>query len=170
MGRLTQQELARKLGVSSGRISQMKGEGMPVDTFAAAKAWYDEHIDQRMSPKLIPGLQVPPKEQLAAIVENAYDIQAARAKREHHEANLAELRERQALGELVEAEKVRRAVTTLAATARSGFERVPDKLADRLAAISDPAACHALLTTEIDQVLADLAAGAAALNLDDGRA
>lgn len=163
-------DLARELGVTKGRISQLKAQGMPVDSITAARAWYGQNVDQRLSPKLIPGIQLPPREQLAAVVESAYDIQQARAKREHHEANLAELREREALGELVNANDVRRAVVALSATARSGFERIPDKLADRLAALGDPHECHALLTAEIDQVLEDLAAGAESLKLDDGRA
>jgi terminase small subunit / prophage DNA-packing protein len=71
-------------------------------------------------------------------------------------------------GELVNADAVRRAVTTLAATVRAGFERVPDKLSERLAVLSDPTACHALLAVEIDQVLADLAAGARQLKVRDG--
>ena len=55
---------------------------------------------------------------------------------------------------------------------RSAFERIPDKLADRLAAQSDAQQCHVLLTTEIDLVLADLSAGASNLQLvaEDGRA
>jgi len=73
-------------------------------------------------------------------------------------------------GETVRADDVRHVVTTLSATARSGFERIPDKLSDRLAALGDPHECHALLTAEIDQVLEDLAAGAESLKLDDGRA
>lgn len=163
-------DLARELGVTKGRISQLKAQGMPVDTITAARAWYQENVDQRLSPKLIPGIQLPPKDQLAAIVENAYDIQQARAKREHHEANLAEMRERQMSGELVEAAKVTRIVTTLAAMARSGFERIPDKLADRLSVLNEPSECHALLMLEIDQVLDDLASGAENMELTDGRA
>jgi phage terminase Nu1 subunit (DNA packaging protein) len=172
MGMPKQTDLARDLGVTKGRVSQLKKQGMPMDSVAAAKSWYVENVDQRLSPKLIPGIQLPPKEQMAAIVENAYDIQQARAKREFHEANLAELKERQALGELVDADRVRRVVTTWAATARAGFERIPDKLAERLAVMTAPNECHALIALEIDQVLADLAAGAAAMKLEtptDGR-
>ena len=62
-----------------------------------------------------------------------------------------------ARGLLVEADKIKRSAVTLAAMTRSAFEKIPDKLADRLAAEAEPAACHALLTAEIDQVLADLA-------------
>jgi phage terminase Nu1 subunit (DNA packaging protein) len=108
---------------------------------------------------------------MAAIIADTYDINVSRAKREHHEANLAELKERQVLGELVDASRVRRVVTSWAAMARSALEKMPDKLSDRLAAETDPVACHALITSEMDLVLADLAAGARNIKLDadDGR-
>jgi len=170
--KLKQATLAKELGVTEGRISQLKKQGMPVTSREAALAWYAEHVDQKFSPKLVPGVALPASALIPEMIEGAYDIQAARAKREHHEANMAELRERQLLGELVEADRVRRAVATLAAMVRSAFERIPDKLADRLAANADPQECHALLTGEIDLVLADLATGAENLQLvaEDGRA
>jgi phage terminase Nu1 subunit (DNA packaging protein) len=158
-------------------VSQLKAQGMPVDSYDSATAWYRSNIDQKLSPKLTPGVVLPPVAKAAAskvaeIIEGAYDLQAARAKREHHEANLAELKERQALGELVEAPRVVRAVTSWAAMARAAFEKIPDKVSERLAALTDQQECHALLTAEIDLVLADLAAGARALRFDengDGR-
>ena len=170
--KLKQSTIAKELGVTEGRISQLKKQGMPVNSLEAARVWYAQNVDQTFSPKLVPGVALPSVALLPEMIEGAYDIQAARAKREHHEANMAELRERQLLGELVEAERVKRAVSSLAAMVRSAFERIPDKLADRLAANTDAQACHALLTTEIDLVLADLANGAANLKLvaDDGRA
>lgn len=56
--------------------------------------------------------------------------------------------------------------------ARAAFEKIPDKVAERVAAESDAQQCHALLTAEIDLVLADLANGARTMRLDsdDGRA
>lgn len=179
--RLKQGTIAKELGVTPGRVSQLKKQGMPVGSMDAARAWYAERVDQKFSPKLVPGVVFPPASSAAGaasagalpeLIADAYDIQRARAKRETHEANLAELRERQALGELVEADRVRRSVSSLAAQVRSAFERIPDKLAERLAACLDPHECHALLTAEIDQVLADLSAGATNLQLvaEDGRA
>lgn len=169
--------LAKHLGITPGRVSQLKTQGMPVDSYEKATAWYTANIDQKLSPKLAPGVALPPVSRTAAakvaeIIDGAYDLQAARAKREHHEANLAELKERQALGDLVEASRVIRSVTTWAAVARAAFEKIPDKVAERVAAESDAQQCHALLTAEIDLVLADLAAGARSLKFygDDGRA
>jgi hypothetical protein len=167
MSKLKQSTIAKDLGVTEGRVSQLKAQGMPVDSMDAARCWYAEHVDQKFSPKLIPGVVIPSaREHVSEIIAEAYDIQRARAKREFHEANLAEIKEKQAIGALVEADRVRRAATTLAAMTRSAFEKIADKLADRLANETDATACHALLTAEIDQVLADLAAGARSLKLE----
>lgn len=150
---------------------------MPVDSYDSATEWYRKNIDQKLSPKLTPGISLPPVPKVSAakvaeIIDGAYDLQASRAKREHHEANLAALKERQMLGELVEVARVRMAVTRLAALARAAFEKIPDRAAERLAAESDAQQCHALLRNEIDLVLSDLASGAQTMRLDgdDGRA
>lgn len=92
---------------------------------------------------------------------SGYDLQLARAKREYHEANIAEMRERQKSGELVELHQVTLAYTALAAQLRAGLERIPDKLSSRLAAESDPHAIHILLTQELDQAIEDMAKEAA---------
>ena len=172
MSSLPQKEIAKVLGVSPPRVTQLKAMGMPVSSIDLAAAWYRENVDQRLSPKLTPS-PVPPAamDTMAEVIAEAYDIHRARAKREHHEANLAALKERQQLGELVEVSRVRLAVTKLAAMARSAFEKIPDKVAERVAAESDAQQCHALLCAEIDLVLADLANGARTLRLeaDDGR-
>lgn len=172
MSPVKQSDIAKVLGLTNARVSQLKLKGMPINSIDAAAAWYRENIDQKLSPKLGPSIAPPAaQDSVAAVAADAYDIHRARAKREHHEANLAELKERQALGELVDASRVRRAVTSWAATARSGFEKVADKLAPRLAVENDEAACHALITDEIELVLADLASGARSLRIeeDDGR-
>lgn len=166
-------DIAKVLGVSGARVTQLKAKGMPVNSVDAAAAWYRANVNQIFSPKL-DAITVPPAaaDTMAAIIADTYDINVARAKREHHEANLAELKERQVLGELVDASRVRRVVTSWAAMARSALEKIPDKLSDRLAAETDPVSCHALMTAEMDLVLADLAAGARSIKLDsdDGRA
>lgn len=160
-------DIAKVLGVTGARVTQLKGKGMPVNSVDAAAAWYRANISQKFSPKIITS-PVPPAaaDTMAGIVAEAYDINASRAKREHHEANLAELKERQVLGELVDASRVRRVVTSWAAMARSALEKMPDKLSDRLAAELDPVACHELMTAEIDLVLADLAAGAKSIKFE----
>ena len=78
--------IAKELGVSRPRVSQLKAAGMPVNTIAAAREWYMENVSARVSGI---GLKHP--------VSVTYDIAEARAKREHHEANLAAMREAEKL-------------------------------------------------------------------------
>jgi phage terminase Nu1 subunit (DNA packaging protein) len=148
--------LARELGVTKGRISQMKAAGMPVSSVQAAKDWKAANVRARFD--------VAAHEAVAAVT---YDIAEARAKREHHEANIAAMREAQLAGALVERDRVESVLTAVAAQVRANFERLPDKLAELVAAETDPHRCHALLTAEIDLVLEDLAAQVTSVDLVD---
>lgn len=87
----------------------------------------------------------------------ADDFHIARARRETHEANMAELKEQKIRGELVEALAVKRAITGNAVATRQALERLPDRLSTMLAAETDPAKIHALLTQELDEVCSNIA-------------
>lgn len=191
--RLTQSALARLLGVKRQAVHDLVKRGIItagddglIDVAAATAAMAKS---LRADAKTVASIMAaPPAEEVGAgdtvpppadeppappaDPNDATSYHIARTLRETAEAKIAQLRLRVMAGELVEARRVRDRVTTLAATARLGFERIPDKLADRLAITTDAAACHALITQEIDQVLADLAADAAGLQLEsaDGRA
>lgn len=163
MALITQSEYARRKGVTrqaifeavkAGRIALVNGK---VDeevaditlqqTTAQPKATYNGILTPAMSTPL-PDTAIP---------QTVYDLQLARAKRETHEANIAEMRERQKAGELVELAQVHLAYTTLAAQLRSALERIPDKLAPRLTAETDEYTVHTLLLAELDQALMDMA-------------
>lgn len=180
--RLSQSGLARLLGVKRQAVHDLVkrgiiaiGEDGLIDVAAATEAMAKT---LRADSKTVASIMAAPPETESATAaavaptptfidpNDATSYHVARTLREAAEARMAQLRLRVMAGELVEAERVRRAITTLAATARSGFERVPDKLAERLAVLTDAHECHALIATEIDQVLADLAAGAAMLKLE----
>lgn len=185
--RLTQSGLARLLGVKRQAVHDLVKRGIvPVgddglidvahatDAMAKTLRADAKTVASIMSaaPAAVP--TAPPPQATPTIDPNdATSYHVARTLREATEARMAQLRLRVMAGELVDADRVRRVATTLAATVRSGLERIPDKLADRLAAMTDPSECHAVLAQEIDQVLADLAAGAATVTLEaqgDGRA
>lgn len=93
----------------------------------------------------------------APLARVIYDFESARAKRETHAANIAEMEERKRAGELCETAAVMMTMTTIGSSFRIALERVADKLADRVAAEADPHACHQIISAEITQALAQLA-------------
>lgn len=159
---ISQNEYAKQRGVSreavrqhvaSGKITLIDGK---IDPVVADAQWVANVRNPKpfMQPKASPADPLPD----TAIPQIAYDLQLARAKRETHEANIAEMKERQKAGELVELLAVEKACADITAQTRNALERIPDKLADRLAAESDPFACRELLLAEIEQTLTDLSA------------
>jgi len=101
-----------------------------------------------------PAPAVSSGESLPAVL-SIYDVQAARAKREYHEANLAAMREAKEAGALVDRDRVVKLATDAGAAARASLERLPG-LSLELAALSDPLAIQALLAAKINEALADL--------------
>ncbi|MDA8092337.1 MAG: hypothetical protein M0T84_00225 [Betaproteobacteria bacterium] len=89
----------------------------------------------------------------------AYDYEASRAKREHHEAGLAALKERERLGELVEISRVRMATAELMRIVVDGLERIPDRIAVQVHTGMAHADIHALIEQEVRAICQDLAAG-----------
>lgn len=43
------QDIAEALGISPGRVSQLKADGMPVDSIEAARSWYRRRVDPARS-------------------------------------------------------------------------------------------------------------------------
>ena len=136
--------IAVTLGVSPGRVSQMKAQGMPTDSLAGAKAWFAENVDPKFAP-------TSGKRQVASLED-------ARVRRETAEANMAEMRELEKAGELVDAQAVRRLLAEAGAQIGLILDRIPDRLAPRLVAGGNEQQIHELLQAEIDQVRAELAA------------
>lgn len=91
---------------------------------------------------------------LASVI---YDFESARAKRETHAANIAEMEERKRAGELCETSAVLMTMTMIGSNFRTALDRVADKLADRVAAETEPHACHQIIGAEINQALEQLA-------------
>jgi hypothetical protein len=140
-------------------IQWVKNTKNPKAAFAQPKPLLDFSAGAPTQPAAAPSQPLPD----SAITQVVYDLQLSRAKREHHEANIAEMRERQKAGELVELAQVHLAYTTLAAQLRAALERIPDKIAPRLAAETDEHTIHTLLLAELDQAMLDMATTAAQL-------
>lgn len=155
---LQKQTIAKALGVSAGRISQMKSDGMPCHSIDAALAWVEANVKRKATSAASLPISQPAAASLpVAAAPTVFDLNRARAKREHHEANIAEMRERERAGELVEAKRVDKAMTDLAAQMRLVIERIPDKVPG----LAD--AQRADLIRELDQALDDLSEAAARL-------
>ena len=154
--------IARELGISRPRVSQLKAKGMPVHSAQAAREWRAQHI----TPPIVAGQPAPDAPEPMRSV--TYDIAEARARREHHEANISAMREAQLAEALVSAERVRLALTSFAAEVRNAFERLPDKLTGPLAAESSADTVHATMTAAIGEVLEDVAKGIADMQLTTG--
>ena len=176
MALITRSEYARQRGVSpeavrqailSGRINLIEGKIDPevadiqwaknTKNPQAAFAQPKPLIDYAAAPPPPAGPALAPRPD-SAITQTIYDLQLSRAKREFHEANLAEMRERQKSGELVELAEVEKTTATIFAQMCNALEGIGDKIGDRMAAESDPFACRTLINDEIAQIRADLAA------------
>lgn len=161
MGKSLHSEIAEALNLHISRVSQLKARGMPITSVPDAIDWYRTNVKSKHAPTPFSGPDGPAgggadAYKVSRVVAEAYDIAVARAKREHHEARMAEMKEAQMAASLVDRNAVERRVAEAAAHIRRGLEQVADKLAERLAAESQAEVCHALITAEIDQVLDEL--------------
>ena len=116
--------IAEALGVSVSRVSQLKGQGMPTTSAAAALKWRRENCTPaRAAPWAASfaaggGADPPPEE----------DFAAARTRREISEANMAEMRERELAGQLIRVDAVRASGARTVATARDALLQIPHRM------------------------------------------
>lgn len=182
---ITQSVLAAAIGLSKGRLSQLKAEGMPVDSIEAAQAWREARQNvaarkplpdqvaaalQSISPTpafpALPPVRKP--DPGAPAYGEAIDISdgsiedrdAARTRREISEANIAEMTEARMRRELIRVTAVQAQLATEFATLRDALLQIPARMAPTLAAESDPAAIQTALHAEIHHALTDLAGAA----------
>lgn len=159
-------ELAAALGVSAATVTRNAQDGMPTDSVEAARAWRAENCRARIA---------APRPGQAALLEGAAaagpasiapdapadavkveDYYVSRARREAAEASRAELALAELQGELVRAADVRASLARRAAAFREGLLQIADRLAAVLAAETDQARVHELLSGEIRTTLLQL--------------
>lgn len=97
------------------------------------------------------------------------DIKRDEARRAKAEADKAEMQAAQMAGRLLEADGFLQALTDVAAALGAALERVPDKLADRLAAQSSAIDCHRLLAQELLTVREDVVKALERMSADVAR-
>ena len=151
MPEVTIAQLAEKLGVTRGRVSQIKKTGRLDGTYrtegrfvffdkdAAIAAWNGE-IPQSTTRIASKDLEIP-------------SFNESRAKSEFFRAEMArlDLEEKEEL--LCEADKVKSAAFTLARSVRDALDSIPDRVANQFAAETDSVVIHQTLQEELRKAL-----------------
>lgn len=163
-------EAAISKAISAGKITLFEG-GLIHPDLADAQ-WY---ATSRAAKQQVRAGQPGPSEAAAAAAPAAAageGAQAARqrmdddlwrqlkqdeARRAKAEADTAEMKAAQLAGRLIDAPAFLQAVTDASAMLGAAMERVADKLSGRLAAESDPARCHELISQEMNNLRRDTA-------------
>lgn len=167
---LTQSALAEALGLSKGRVAQLKAEGMPVDSITSAQAWREARLNvaaRKPSPPIQSGSSaaLPPPPAFPPISGGDFgdeDFQMARTRREIAEANLAEMREAELEGKLIRVEAIRAAWAKRISATRDALLQLPHRLAPVLAAETEMERVSQLLDVELRQALTELSRDAVA--------
>lgn len=89
---------------------------------------------------------------------NVVKFQEAKARKEHFQAQQAELDYLKSAGQLVDVEAVEKGAFNSARVLRESLQLIPDRLSQVLAAQTDPARIHEILSEEIEKALNDFAA------------
>ena len=182
---ITKTELARKLGVTKSRVTQLCRAGLPVGPDGriepqSALAWVTTHVDQsrgrwntsRPGPTPAP----EPPQAPAARVNTPFDtsrtaldpgraLLLARARKALAEAKRAERNERRQAGELIEAEAVKQFVSQLCMMVRDHALAQADRLAATLAGVTGAPEIHQLIRTDNHAMLTKLSKQVASLTL-----
>ena len=173
---ISQRAYARHRGVShkavqkaiaQGRITANGGKIDP----AAADAQWEANTDQSKPRNSVSGRPklVPPLPQVAA--QNSPEPPAgngathpggyagSRAVRENYLARLAKLEYEERAGTLIKAADAEKLIFEFNRRARDAIMSIPDRVSHILAAETDPAEVHRILTREILRVCEELCAG-----------
>ena len=145
MHTITKTALAGALGVSREMVYRYQKQGMPCDTIELAKAWRDANVQPRINATeaaTIDALTVSddgasgpaPRYRSGEGSDRLYWL--SRARREQAEAAIAELREAELRGTLINKAGAERAISTGFRLMRDSVLAVPDRLPiDRALAI-----------------------------------
>lgn len=154
-------EVAEALGISPGRVSQLRKEGMPVDSIASASAWYRRRVDQGRSFGAKRGArmassqaeEVAPAKGAGQGAEDGHresvSYEEARRRREVAEATTAELRLAELAGELVRREAINRLLFTAGRVMRDQMLAIAPRLSASLAPMVDPKAIEMRIADEV---------------------
>lgn len=150
---ITIPDLAAGLGVSKQRVYQLRKQGMPTDSLAAAQAWRKANIDHARKEWREAAQSTDDGE---GGNSSHADYWKAKAEREATEAQLAALKLAETEGQLVRIDDVRSALAARVSGVRDALRQIPARVAPELVAADTQAACYEIVEREIDQALASL--------------
>lgn len=164
---VTKAEYAKRRGVNPSSVTRAIEAGRITIVVRDGKEMIDPEVADIQWERNTEAKYRPVSTSPAVVVEVAtpgpnmepaplYDRALAAAKREYHEAHLAQMREEERAGALVERAQVVRAATNAGAQLRTTLERLPG-LSLELAAMTDPMLIRARLTAAVNEALTDLA-------------
>ena len=158
MSSCTSQDLAKELGLTVSRISQLKTGGIFDGCFSVKRnrvTWDKEKAIEvyNSNNHLVPVTRTKRKKSSELEIPH---INESRAKSEYFRSELARLDLEVKEEELVEASLVKRQAFTSARTVRDALGNIPDRVSNMFAAETDPVAIHEALTTEIRKALESL--------------
>lgn len=150
-------ELAAELGVTTGRISQLKTQGRFEGCFTVIrnKIEWDKEAAVKAYTEGNPLASISPTRRNSSELEIP-TFNESRAKSEHFRAELARLDLEVKEEQLVEVSRVEREAFTSARAVRDALGNIPDRVSNQLAAESDPVVIHQTLTEEIRKALETL--------------
>ena len=168
---VSQSEYARRRGVSRQYVGQMVAKGVialkerKVDPDQADAALAAVHEPARPARSAKPEHQPAAKPSFSTfdppVLPGGGDLPTlllkTRIKSEVEKAKLLEIKARVEAGKYVDADEVKVAAFNKARVVRDALTNIPERLAAVLAAETDAARVHAMLTSEIRTALEDLA-------------
>lgn len=150
---VTQTEFARLIGVGKSYVTALKKSGRLVMD-AAGRVLVEESKQSLARSNGAP--------ERAAVVTELY--QDNRDKKDHYAAELARLDYEERCGSLMIAADVLAVVANAATTLRTRLESIPDILAPQIAAVSDEQQIRAILSDQVETLLAEVSAQFTALS------
>jgi len=153
----TTKELAEALGITTGRISQLKTQGRFEGCFSVVgnKITWDKQTAIRVFKEGNPLVSVSPTRKESSALEIP-SFNESRAKSEHFRAELARLDLEVKEDQLVEVSRVQREAFSAARAVRDALGNIPDRVSNQMAAETDPVVIHQTLTEEIRKALETL--------------
>jgi phage terminase Nu1 subunit (DNA packaging protein) len=155
-----QSHLAELLSVSKAAVCKQVARGMPVTTLEDAQAWRAANLNPAQRKANRDGSTNVGRPQGAPTGDDDLpsdeNFLAARTRREIAEANLAELKEAEQMGKVIQVEAVRAAWARRLASTRDAILQIPVRVAPVLAAETSIEQVSILLEAELRQALHEL--------------